>query len=87
MALTRWDPFATLSRMDREFDDLVRRTWGGQGSGIRSGFVPAVEMITQGEDVVIRLELPGVDPDKDIDLEIEPGKLTIRGERRYESSD
>jgi HSP20 family protein len=87
MALTRWDPFSTLSRMDLDFDDLVRRTWGSQSGGAaRSGFVPAVEMVTRDADVVIRLELPGVDPANDVDIEIEPGKLTIRGERRFENT-
>jgi HSP20 family protein len=87
MALTRWDPFTTLSRMDLDFDELVRRTWGSQSaSAARSGFVPAVDMVTRDSDVVIRLELPGVDPAKDVDIEIEPGRLTIRGERRADTT-
>jgi hypothetical protein len=28
MPMLSWDPFTTLSRLDRDFDELVRRTWG-----------------------------------------------------------
>jgi HSP20 family protein len=38
-------------------------------------------MATEGADVVITLELPGVDPN-DIDIEVADGRLTISGERR-----
>jgi HSP20 family molecular chaperone IbpA len=36
---------------------------------------------------VIRAELPGVDPDKDIQLEVTGDTLTIRGERREEQKE
>jgi HSP20 family protein len=87
MALTFWDPFSMLSRLDREFDDLVRRTWGGSGTASTAGYVPAVEMATDGEDVLLRLELPGVDVEKDVDIEVAEGQLTVSGRRadRYES--
>ena len=87
MALTRWDPFTTLARLD-DFDELVRRAWGGEprmsttGRKSTSGYVPAIEMTTAGSDVVITLELPGVDIEKDIDIEVAEGRLTISGERR-----
>jgi len=82
MAIMRWDPFTALSRMDTEFDDLVRRTWG---SSQTAGFVPAVDMVRDGDDVVITLELPGVDIDNDVDIEVAPRRLTIAGSRTSES--
>jgi HSP20 family protein len=85
MAVTRWDPFMAMARLDRDFDDLVRRTWGGGTAGSSSGFVPAVELVSRGDDVLIRLELPGVNPAEDLDIEVAPGKLTIRGERKEQS--
>ena len=63
MAIIRWDPFTALSRMDTEFDDLVRRTWGASQT---AGFVPAVDMVRDGNDVTITLELPGVDIDNEV---------------------
>jgi HSP20 family protein len=73
-----WDPFTVLARMDRDFDELVRRTWGTQGRG----FVPAVEVVRDGDDVVVRVELPGVDVDRDVTIEADRGRLVISGERR-----
>jgi HSP20 family protein len=77
MPLMRWDPFTALARLDDEFDDLVRRSFGSA----TYQYVPAVEMATEGPDVVITLELPGVDVN-DIDIEVAEGRLTISGERR-----
>lgn len=83
MPLMRWDPFTALARLDDEFDELVRRTFGST----TYQYVPAVEMATDGTDVVITLELPGVDID-DVDIEVAEGRLTISGERkdRWEDS-
>jgi HSP20 family protein len=80
MAITRWDPFTALARFDREFDDLVRRGWGTAAT--RAAFVPSVEMVTRDTDVVIRLELPGVDVERDVEVAVDNGRLVIRGERR-----
>ncbi|HET8642188.1 MAG TPA: Hsp20/alpha crystallin family protein [Pseudonocardiaceae bacterium] len=77
MPLMRWDPFTALARIDQEFDDVVRRTFGTSSYQ----FVPPVEMATDGGDVVITLEVPGVDID-DIDIEVAEGRLTVSGERR-----
>lgn len=77
MPLMRWDPFTALARLDDEFDDMVRRSFGSAPFQ----YVPAVEMSTEGPDVVITLELPGVDV-SDIDIEVADGRLTISGERR-----
>lgn len=86
MALpSRWDPFTMLARLDDEFDELVRRTWGGTARATGAGYVPAVDMATDGTDVVITFELPGVDVAKDVDIEVHDGRLTISGERRETS--
>jgi HSP20 family protein len=77
MAIMRWDPFTALARMDDEFDELVRRTFGSASYQ----YVPPVEMATDGADVLITLELPGVDPSS-VDIEVVEGRLTISGERR-----
>jgi HSP20 family protein len=41
-----------------------------------------VEEFLDGEQLVIRAELPGVDPDRDIDVSVDNGVLTISAERR-----
>lgn len=89
MQVQRFDPFTVLARMDREFDELVRRGWAGsrEKSAAMAGFVPAVEVIQDGADVVVRVELPGVDVERDVAIEVDRGKLVISGERRDERNE
>jgi HSP20 family protein len=89
MQVHRFDPFSVLSRMDREFDDLVRRQLGGGRERARtmSGFVPAVDVVRDGQDVIVRVELPGVDVERDVNIEVDRGKLVLSGERRDEHED
>lgn len=72
----RRDPFA-------EFDTLVRSAFGPAATN-PAGFSPAAEVVREGEDAVVRLELPGVDVDKDVAVALEDNRLVIRGERRDE---
>lgn len=87
---TRRDPFA-------EFDAMIRRAFpvGPAGtlagkmatSGQRSGFAPAAQVRRDGDDAVVRLELPGVDIDNDVTVELDGSRLVVRGERRDEHTD
>ena len=45
-----------------------------------------VEEAVQDDRYVIRAELPGLDPDKDIEVTVEGRTLAIRAERRQEDS-
>lgn len=79
--ITLWgrrDPFA-------EFDSIVRRAFGPVPTQPRrQGFVPAAEVSRDGDDVVVRLELPGLDVAKDVTVDVEDGRLVVAGERRDE---
>src|SRR5580698_10046555 len=74
-----WAPFTTVVRQfDTDFDALVRRSFGPTRR-VGTGFVPAADVTKDGNDVVVTLALPGVDVDKDVDIEVTDGKLTITG--------
>jgi HSP20 family molecular chaperone IbpA len=80
---TRRDPFA-------EFDALVRNAFGPVATWSTrrpTGFTPAAEVTRDGDDAVVRVELPGVDVAKDVTVEIDRGRLVVRGERRDERTD
>jgi len=51
------------------------------------GINPAVEVTKDGDDAVVRVDLPGVDVDKDVNVEVDKGRLVIRGERRDQRSE
>lgn len=54
---------------------------------VTSGFNPAAEIVKDGDDAVVRLELPGVDVEKDVNVELDRGRLVIHGEHRDEHSE
>lgn len=82
-----WDPFGSLVRQfDADFDSLVRRAFGTAGQGTRA-FVPAADVVRDGTDVVVTLELPGIDVEKDVDVEVSDGRLLITGRRTEEHRD
>jgi HSP20 family protein len=63
--------------LEGEFPGLpMMRPFGGQ--------VLRVEDYVDDGQYVIRAELPGVDPNNDVDLTVENGVLTIKAERREE---
>lgn len=49
-------------------------------------FLPVSDVFRQGNDAVIRLELPGIDVDKDVTVEVKDSHLVVHGERRDEVS-
>ncbi len=56
-----------------------------------SGFRPAAEIVKDGDDAVVRVELPGVDVDKDVNVEVDSShgvsRLVIHGEHRDERAE
>ncbi len=77
--LEKWNPSRELQRLRQEFDDLfehrgVFNEW--QSRGLR----PAVESFVDGDNLTIRIELPGVDPE-DVDVKVAGGVLTVKGTR------
>jgi HSP20 family protein len=43
-----------------------------------------IEEFTKDNNLVVRAELPGIDPERDVDISIVDGSLHIRAERRHE---
>lgn len=74
--LTRRDPFA-------EFDAVIRHAF--PTTDRRTGaFAPPAEVVREGDDAVVRLDLPGLDLERDVTVEVDRGRLVVRGERRDE---
>lgn len=41
-----------------------------------------VEEFREGDTLVVRADLPGIDPENDVDVSVRDGELTIRAERQ-----
>ena len=46
-----------------------------------------IEDYVEGDTYVVRAEMPGIDPDKDVTVTVDEDRLTISGERREEEKD
>jgi HSP20 family protein len=85
--LTLWSrPAWDVDRWMREFFGPAS-DWYKPLINAASEFSPAAEIVKEGEDAVVQLELPGVDVEKDVNVELENGHLVIRGERRDEHAE
>lgn len=84
MALIRWEPFReieTLQRqMNRLFEDITTRA-DGEYHGF--AFVPSAELEDTPEAILLRLEVPGLEPE-DLDVQVTAESVAITGERRTE---
>lgn len=88
---TASDPFLSLHReMNRLFDDTFR-SFGLNTEGLERSFGwdggwPKVEISDSAKKAKVTAELPGLD-DNDVEILLEDGYLTIRGEKRTEKED
>lgn len=62
--------------MERLFGSLT-----GPGGFTGTGVFPALNVTETGDAVLVRAELPGVDPD-DLEITVEDNTLTLAGERK-----
>lgn len=92
MSIMRWSPMKELEDMRRDMERLFeevfepathrRRRWWGRPAAAGM-FVPNIELYDRKSEIVLRIEVPGVDK-KDIDLTITDNNLTIKGEVKRE---
>ena len=86
MALVRYEPWSMLDQLRREVDRLFETRLPGEESAVVSDWVPAVDIKEEPDRFVIRADVPGVDP-KDIEVSMEKGVLTIKGEKESETKE
>jgi HSP20 family protein len=82
----------TPARRERPmFAELVDWLEGGFPSlpvrPFAGSHVMRVEDYVEGDQYVLRAELPGIDPDNDVELTVDNGVLTIKAERREEKKE
>ncbi|HKZ20234.1 MAG TPA: Hsp20/alpha crystallin family protein [Acidimicrobiia bacterium] len=78
MQLKVWTPFLDLERDMRRF---MERFPSEEARTIR----PTIDMRRQDGDLVVTVELAGIDPEKDLDITIEDDVLLIKGQKTEET--
>ncbi len=93
MTLIRYEPWNLLDRLQKEFnlqnvfEPYDREITGDDSSDVvTSRWRPAVDIKEEKDRFVIYADLPGVDP-KDIEITMDQGVLTLKGERSEETKE
>jgi HSP20 family protein len=82
MALIRWEPARELL-----FGTVFDSQTGGNGhSGGLRRWIPAMDLVEEGDRYVLRADLPGVS-EQDVKVELDDNVLTVSGERRSQHED
>ena len=87
MSIIRWEPFRDLVSTQDRFNQLFNETFacafGDQPEGTPHAWVPPVDIYETADSVVLKAELPGINPD-DVEIRIEGNTLHLKGERKFE---
>lgn len=83
--LARWNPLQDLASLQHEMDRLA----AGFGLPMRVGsteveasvLMPSVDIMNRGDDMVIRADIPGVNPES-VDISVTDSMLTLKAERQ-----
>ena len=90
--MMRWDPFQDLRTAQDEMAQmspmlahaLGLHTQQGSGRAASTTWEPALDISERKDAYLVTVELPGLKPE-DLDITMEDGLLTIKGERQFTS--
>ena len=81
-----YDPVSEVNRMFEDMlGNLARRPRGQQGTEVTE-WTPAIDVVTEDGNLVVRAELPGV-KQEDVDITLHNNVLTVSGERKAEQEE
>ena len=92
MSIRSYEPWNLLDRFQEQLSQLgyanreIANSDHDQSHVVTSHWRPAVDIKEEADRFVITADLPGVDP-KDIEITMENGVLSIKGERKSEIRD
>ncbi len=88
MTITRYYPWGTQNRFQEEIKNVFDRFLGeddtDQSNVVTSQWTPRVDIKEESNRFVILADIPGVDP-TDIEVHMDKGILSIKGERKSET--
>jgi HSP20 family protein len=86
MTLVRWsDPFREFAQLQDRINRVFSSTYGQSDDGLMTSgtWAPPVDIYQTGDhEVVLKAELPDMTRE-DIDITVDNGTLTIRGEKKF----
>lgn len=87
MSITRYSPWIGYNGLQDELKQVLEKFFpdneADQSNVVTSQWVPRVDIREDADRFVILADIPGVDP-QDIEINMDKGILSIRGERKSE---
>lgn len=86
--ITRIDPFRELATLQDRFNSLFENfaEMNGKEQLAAGSFVPPVDVYEDEQNLVLKLEVPGVNEDE-LNVSLENNVLTVSGERKFEKEE
>jgi HSP20 family protein len=88
MPIVKYGPFNETEDFPtglRLFQDSINRLLSEDGVKARP-WAPAVDLVETENELILKADVPGVDL-KDIDIQLENGTLSVKGERKFEKDE
>lgn len=90
MALQQWSPATQLARLDHDFEEILEHfmhhDWSNRTRTVEVHHAPAIESFIEGDRLVIRADLPGVDP-RSVEIAVDEDRLTIGAVRTTDTEE
>lgn len=68
--------------MEHDMQTLFDRLWGRETAGLPMR--PRMDVFRDGGAIKVTMELPGIDPEKDVDISVQDDILVVKGEKTRE---
>lgn len=82
MTLARYNPFRDYDPGIKLFEDTLNRFFSTPETA--RPWTPSVDILENENEIVLRADVPGI-RETDIDIKIEDGTLTLKGERKFDA--
>ncbi len=87
MAIVRYEPWNLLKQLSSVLEPEMLKEWEkDQSNVVTSTWTPAVDIREEKDRFVVTADIPGVEP-KDIEITMEQGILSVKGERKVETEE
>lgn len=84
MSLTRYNPWSVFDQLQRELNmPMTKFDTEDNGNIATANWAPAVDIKEDDKAFILLADIPGVDPEE-IEVTMDKGVLTIKGERKSE---
>jgi HSP20 family protein len=83
--MTRYEPWSLLNQLQRELERSFEGSRSGTDTAATAEWIPAVDIKEEAGRYILWADLPGVSPDN-IEIMMENGVLTLKGERQTEAT-